>query len=858
MKPLLQKILFLLCLSAATIVGSSFILNASAQTQQTVGAFPRNLTVGDYGGDVFSLQALLIAQDSLKVAAPTGYFGPLTAAAVANWQASVGLPSTGYFGMLSRDELAGVAIAPTANESPAQATTITATTTSSSSVVAPPASVPAFTSAPSIVSTPSASAPAPTTATYTRNFSIGDSGADISSLQSTLIAQGYLPIANPTGYFGQLTSEALAKWQTASGLPGTGYFGPLTRAKLQMAKTASADLAAQTATDATDATGVAEVPSPATQTQSAQNIAPAFFGGGGGGGGGGGTNVPISLSPSVPVSQPIVIQPVSAPQSPATSTPPVIVPPPPPADTTPPTVPTKLVLSATTHTTIALSWTASTDNVGVAGYRVFRNGSQIGMTIDPIYNDVGLSPGTLYSYTVSAFDDAGNISGQSAKTSASTLAVTVASPPPLAVPTTPQNLLVTTTTASTASLSWLPSTESGGSITKYIIYRDSAQVGVVTQTSFTDTSLKANTSYEYVVVAYDAKGTGSSISNIVTAITQALPPPPTSTSTTNTDFGISVGSNFLALSTTTQNQELNAMTTLGVAWLRFDMQWKIIQSQNSSTYNWSQIDTLVTEANAHHIKVLAILDYAPAWAAASGCAAGTNCPPASPTAFAAFATAAVQRYTSKGVTDYEIWNEPNNADFWGSKSDCVAYTADLKAAYTAIKSVAQNDGVITGGLAPEASNGKNISPTDFLSCIYNNGGGQYFDAVGDHPYSYPQMPSDSNNGTWSQMSATTPSLRSIMTANGDAGKNIWVTEFGAPTNGPNPSIYISEAQQAAMVMAATNLYKTYSWAGPFFWYTIKDTGTATTTDENFFGLTRPDGSLKPAYTTLQTIISTGL
>ena len=145
-----------------------------------------------------------------------------------------------------------------------------------------------------------------------------------------------------------------------------------------------------------------------------------------------------------------------------------------------------------------------------------------------------------------------------------------------------------------------------------------------------------------------------------------------------------------------------------------------------------------------------------------------------------------------------------------------------------------------------------------MSCIYKDGGEPYFDAVADHPYSFPALPSQAPTSAWGQMSETTPSLRSIMVANGDANKKIWITEFGTPTDGPDPHWYVSEAQQAQTVTDAMNLYKKYSWAGPFFWYTLEDSWTSTSTNNNFFGFIRANGSLKPAYTTLQSVISAGL
>jgi len=216
----------------------------------------------------------------------------------------------------------------------------------------------------------------------------------------------------------------------------------------------------------------------------------------------------------------------------------------------------------------------------------------------------------------------------------------------------------------------------------------------------------------------------------------------------------------------------------------------------------------------------------------------------------------VARYSSQGISDWEIWNEPNNAGFWGPQADCDSYTALLKVTYTAIKQADPNAIVLTGGLAPESTDGSNVSPIDFLTCIYKDGGKDYFDGVADHPYTFPNLPSSNSANAWAQMSFTSPSLRSVMTTNSDANKKIWMTEFGVPTNGPDAQWYVSEAQQSDMITDTLNLYKTYDWAGPLFFYTLKDPGTATSTNENFFGLIRYDGSLKPAFNTLKNIIST--
>lgn len=91
------------------------------------------------------------------------------------------------------------------------------------------------------------------------------------------------------------------------------------------------------------------------------------------------------------------------------------------ADTTPPSTPNGLTATAVSTTQINLSWNASTDNVAVTGYQVFRNNTQVGTSATTTFNDTGLSPGTTYSYTVRAVDAAANPSGQSAPASTTTL-----------------------------------------------------------------------------------------------------------------------------------------------------------------------------------------------------------------------------------------------------------------------------------------------------------------------------------------------------------------------------------------------------------------------------------------------------
>jgi chitodextrinase len=90
------------------------------------------------------------------------------------------------------------------------------------------------------------------------------------------------------------------------------------------------------------------------------------------------------------------------------------------SDTSAPTVPAGLNATTSGSTQINLSWTGSADNIGVTGYKVYRNGVLVGSPAGTGYSDNGLSASTTYSYSVAACNAAGNCSAQSAAVSATT------------------------------------------------------------------------------------------------------------------------------------------------------------------------------------------------------------------------------------------------------------------------------------------------------------------------------------------------------------------------------------------------------------------------------------------------------
>lgn len=310
-------------------------------------------------------------------------------------------------------------------------------------------------------------------------------------------------------------------------------------------------------------------------------------------------------------------------------------------------------------------------------------------------------------------------------------------------------------------------------------------------------------------------------------------------------FGIAAGGLIQKESCPDLTRDVATDVRAGARWLRIDINWAEIQNGGPSHYDWSPIDRVVKVATAQGMHVLGGIEYTPWWARPAGTTA-MYAP--NPSTYGAFAAAAARHYTALGVHTFEIWNEPNTKTFWQPAPSPATYTAILKAAYTSIKGIDPTATVLTGGTAPSATSNGNYSPIDFLSGIYAAGGKGFFDAVAHHPYCWPSTPGEPDpTSAWFQMYGTTPSLRSVMIDNGDGAKKIWVTEFGAPTDGP-AGTFVSDAQQATMVTQAYKLFASYKWAGPLFFYQGRDLGASANTDQNFFGLTRYNFSPKPAFT----------
>jgi chitodextrinase len=206
------------------------------------------------------------------------------------------------------------------------------------------------------------------------------------------------------------------------------------------------------------------------------------------------------------------------------------------ADTIPPQPPTSVTATAISETRIDLSWSGASDNVGVTGYQIFRNGSSTPIAAvgasPTTYSDTGLTAATTYSYTIKAVDASGNTSDPSSAASATTLDTTA--------PTPPTSVTATAISETRIDLSWSGANDNVG-VTGYRIFRNGGTNPIATvgasPTTYSDTGLSAGTTYSYTIKAVDAAGNVSTASSAASATTLDLTPPLPPTTATATAVG---------------------------------------------------------------------------------------------------------------------------------------------------------------------------------------------------------------------------------------------------------------------------------------------------------------------------------
>jgi len=167
------------------------------------------------------------------------------------------------------------------------------------------------------------------------------------------------------------------------------------------------------------------------------------------------------------------------------------------------------------------------------------------------------------------------------------------------------------------------------------------------------------------------------------------------------------------------------------------------------------------------------------------------------------------------VKVWEIWNEPNLNQFFEGK-DPVKYTNFLKRGYTEAKRADPSCFVLGGSVVFTHNTALN-----FLRTIYDNGGGDYMDALSYHPYCNPYAPDDTRSTPNPYIYLTR--VRDVMVDYGEQDKMIWLTEVGWTTNDDGQ---VGDEKQAQYLVQALEMAKDWGWVEAFIIYNWKDSNTS--------------------------------
>jgi hypothetical protein len=295
-------------------------------------------------------------------------------------------------------------------------------------------------------------------------------------------------------------------------------------------------------------------------------------------------------------------------------------------------------------------------------------------------------------------------------------------------------------------------------------------------------------------------------------------------------------------------------TALGAKWVRVFVPWVDVEpARGQYGQNWlAEYDRLLATLPKGSRAIFDVVG-APAWESGSSAA---NATPANPADYAALLHFLAQRWAGR-VAAYEIWNEEDASRWWAGAPDPGAYTHLLQSAYTAVKSADPAAAVVLGGLTGNDYN--------FLQGVYEAGGKGYFDAVGVHTDTACNIASPETflrdpNGRLDQDSFLAyREVHATEAANGD-DKPIWMTETSWRTTSATcpegawagqKAEGVSEEQQATFLTQAYHCMAEDPYVQLALWYPLGDAPAVSS------GLTRANGSHKPAYAAMRDYLEHG-
>jgi chitodextrinase len=267
-----------------------------------------------------------------------------------------------------------------------------------------------------------------------------------------------------------------------------------------------------------------------------------------------------------------------------------------PADTVAPTTPGALHATAVTTTSVAMAWTAATDNRAVASYRIARGGTTVATVpaASTSWTDAALVGATSYTWTVRAVDGAGNAGP------AATMTATTATPD--AAPTSVSNVTATMS-PTTARITWGAASDDHG-VTGYRVWQDGAILGTISGTSLTIDSLTPGTSYTWTVRAVDSIGQLGAAATV-----QASTTLPDTTAPTSVQLTVASANHGWATISWTAATDDVAVSTYrvyrdGALYATVDATTTNLRVQTGSTYSVTALDRAANESpHSNEVKV---------------------------------------------------------------------------------------------------------------------------------------------------------------------------------------------------------------------------------------------------------------
>jgi hypothetical protein len=254
-----------------------------------------------------------------------------------------------------------------------------------------------------------------------------------------------------------------------------------------------------------------------------------------------------------------------------------------------PTTPQNLRALPASDSDVVIVWEPSSDDKGVAGYHVYRDGELIATTPFPVYTDSGLSTSVNYSYTVEAFDGRQQTSGQTSIPATITLDTPDTTPPSMA-----NSVQVTESTGSLA-LSWTISDI--GDVVGFRIYRGpSGSVdtsgnphAVITTTAFHDFDVAAGTTYCYRIITFDAADNASEPTSESCGTTSGTSTP-SAVNFSNTSYSVDETQSSVTI-TVERSGDLSEAISVDYSVTALSATAGVDFTETSGTLNWSATDS---------------------------------------------------------------------------------------------------------------------------------------------------------------------------------------------------------------------------------------------------------------------------